>query len=447
MQDEDIDITIREAAEQHHPSYDDKAWGKMQKLLDKHLPQKKDRKRWFFFLLLFLLLDGVLILAILKPWKTNSPAIAKKTITSNPPVVNGTDQAYPGEKIYDTTINKPVEQLALQQNDVSTPADQYRNERTPANTGSTINNTNAPTPYNQDTRQRLLVKKSKLSTTIKSPGTENDNSSLNNTNEDRSLPDNTETTLPKKSNITGTIELPVKSKITIAPVDSSKTKKSLTVAEEKEKQLTKSGNDKKKPAKGFRNNFGLTLSVGADLSYVSVKNPGKINLLYGGGISYTIAKRFTIRTGFYATHKKYSATPDQYNGPTYPNLYNIESDCNVYEIPLNLSYNFWQRKKHNWFGSVGISSFLMKKEVYNYEYKTTAGQYYNYKRTVNDENKHYFSILDLSAGYQYNINDRFSIMAEPYLKLPLNGIGAGKIKLNSAGVLLSLTVKPFVKRK
>jgi hypothetical protein len=34
-------------------------------------------------------------------------------------------------------------------------------------------------------------------------------------------------------------------------------------------------------------------------------------------------------------------------------------------------------------------------------------------------------------------------MAEPYLELPLNGIGFGKINLNSTGLLFTLVVKPF----
>ena len=61
--------TIEEAAEHHHPAYDEMAWDKMEKLLDKHLPQKEDKKRRFiFFLLLFLFLGGAGII-IGKPFR------------------------------------------------------------------------------------------------------------------------------------------------------------------------------------------------------------------------------------------------------------------------------------------------------------------------------------------------------------------------------------------
>ena len=89
----------------------------------------------------------------------------------------------------------------------------------------------------------------------------------------------------------------------------------------------------------------------------------------------------------------------------------------------------------------------MKKETYNYQYKTPSGQTYNYVTTINNENKHYFSVLSLSGGYQYKLNDRIAFVAEPYVKIPLAGIGEGKIKLNSAGLLVTAVVKPFAKSK
>ena len=59
MQSEEFYNKIQQAADNHHPAYDEQAWAKMEKLLNKHLPQKKDdKRRIIFFLLLFLLLGG-----------------------------------------------------------------------------------------------------------------------------------------------------------------------------------------------------------------------------------------------------------------------------------------------------------------------------------------------------------------------------------------------------
>ena len=77
MQFDQIDKKIKEAADHHHPAYDEKAWSGMEKLLNKHLPQKEEnRKRFIFFLLLLLGLGGTGLL-IAKPWK-GKKAIGRK---------------------------------------------------------------------------------------------------------------------------------------------------------------------------------------------------------------------------------------------------------------------------------------------------------------------------------------------------------------------------------
>ena len=85
----------------------------------------------------------------------------------------------------------------------------------------------------------------------------------------------------------------------------------------------------------------------------------------------------------------------------------------------------------------------MKKEKYKYEYVYPSGTSYSYTHTVNNENKHYFSILTLSGGYTRKISNRLSLTAEPYIKIPLTGIGYCNVKLNSAGLLFSASFNPF----
>ncbi|MGB5027231.1 MAG: hypothetical protein WBO38_01940, partial [Chitinophagaceae bacterium] len=128
----------------------------------------------------------------------------------------------------------------------------------------------------------------------------------------------------------------------------------------------------------------------------------------------------------------------------YPYLEKVDADCKVYELPLTFSYNFGRTKQQHWFASAGISSYLMKTEAYNYFYKTSPlGPTVNRKWGIENKNKHLFSVLGISAGYQRNLSKSLSIIAEPYLKLPMSGVGYGKVKLNSAGLLFSIAVKPF----
>jgi hypothetical protein len=90
----------------------------------------------------------------------------------------------------------------------------------------------------------------------------------------------------------------------------------------------------------------------------------------------------------------------------------------------------------------------MKRETYDYYYKDPPSQTIENKSwTFNNANKHFFTILNLSAGYQRKLNRSLSLTAEPYIKIPLDGIGFGNLKLNSAGIAITLSVNPFAKKK
>ena len=92
----------------------------------------------------------------------------------------------------------------------------------------------------------------------------------------------------------------------------------------------------------------------------------------------------------------------------------------------------------------------MKKETYQYFYKyNPAGPTVNRSYTIKNQNNHPFSIMTLSAGYQRSLTKHISFIAEPYFKVPLTGVGAGKVKLNSTGVSFTIAVSPFqpAKRK
>jgi hypothetical protein len=88
----------------------------------------------------------------------------------------------------------------------------------------------------------------------------------------------------------------------------------------------------------------------------------------------------------------------------------------------------------------------MKREDYDYFSKNASGQnsYGNY--SIKNKNQHYFSSVRLSAGYEKKLGNSISITTEPYLSLPVNGIGYGKVKLYGAGVLFTVNIKPFAKK-
>ena len=433
MLSEEFDKKVKEAADHHYPSYDEKAWEKMEKLLNKHLPQKKDdRRKYILFLLLFLLTGGGAYLMIAKPWRSNKPLIvADKKIPQN---VSGNTikdaDAGNSEKINNKNsidINKaPIPGQAT----ISGPKKQQgisaMNTKPEINKTKLVLNTGNPfllhknkSKINPLKDDEVIPKNNKAETIDGVTG----NNIVNLTSEKTAGNKNTD-----------------EQKLNISIITDS-TQKKTEVASVPAAKKTKANNKK-------GNSFFLSLSAGPDLSFAGLGNLGKIKLIAGAGIGYTFKNKFTLRTGFYSARKIYTAESYQYHttattwGPNYT-LDRVDADCRVYEIPLLLSYNFSHSARQSLFATIGISSYLMKKETYDYQYKNPSGQVYTHQWTLKDKNKHYFSVFTLSGGYQRNISKTFSIMAEPYLKIPMAGIGFGKVKLNSAGILLSVGIKPF----
>jgi hypothetical protein len=78
----------------------------------------------------------------------------------------------------------------------------------------------------------------------------------------------------------------------------------------------------------------------------------------------------------------------------------------------------------------------MKKEDYNVT--TKVNNIVEQKQwSIANQNRHLLSIANLSVGYEYRWN-RLAVQGGPYLKLPLSGIGYGRVNTTGAGVLLAV---------
>jgi hypothetical protein len=450
MQFEEFDKKVKDAANHHHPAYDEQAWVKMEKLLNVHLPQKEDdRRRIFFILFFFLLLGGGAWIILVKPWQGNKPLakqVSLKDQTNTNPASNNSSS---GQKdlVNDTRVNS---------NNVTEPNKNSDNISQPLPSTNTDNN-NDKSKVNYSRIIKYGVAKDPLSKSFTDPKNINGTDNISN-----SIPGQKEGIIQPKNEAKDNAIVNVESKpeslqknptVQQQPVINTngnsivKTENNKITEPVKQENTTTTKSSAKTNQKK-RNTFFFTLSAGPDVSSAGSDKLGKMKLLGGIGLGYTFKDRLTVRSGFYTGRKVYTATPNEYNPPAifwayYPNLQKVDANCKVYEIPLSISYNFGHSAKQNWFASTGISSLLMKEETYNYTFKNSSGQVQNREWTIRNENKHYFSILTLSGGYQRNISKTISLTVEPYAKIPLTGVGYGKVKLNSFGVLFSAAVKPF----
>lgn len=443
MQFEEFDKKVREAADHHHPSYDQGAWAGMEKMLDKHLPKKKDDKRKFvLFLLLFLLAGGGAAFLLFDRSQQHKPSVINEQGQSDKNISTDKTVTISSEKI------KKDNTSLVSENGSGIPHNQKGLTQTSYNIGSI-----SP---DKDVRSNILTNKT---------NPENRTSSIH--KNDRV--DNLEYPVPDKTDIESIDEKRIGSIIPEVsgngPVQINNTSEENVNIKDTHTQVTiqykqednnheevsaiiKQVVQNKKSSNKKNSFFFASFSAAPDVSAAGNDKAGKLKLAVGAGLGYTFHDKLTLRTGFYTSRKIYSASPGEYHPPAvfwnyYPDLENVAADCKVYEIPLLLSYHLGNSSKQNWLLTAGFSSYLMKRETYNYTYKDFSGQYRNTSRTIYDQNKYYFSVLTLSAGYHHQINNTLFFTAEPYLKIPLTGVGYGKVKLNSAGVLFSLGIKPF----
>jgi hypothetical protein len=390
MRFEDLDKKIKEAADQHHPAYDEKAWQKMEKLLNEHLPQPtKDRRRIFFFLLLALLIGGGTFMIVSTPWEKNSK-------TAYQPVGENKNGSQPGEHSKDAGTSIESKTVTT---DGKETVKESSSDISPNSESNNINQRDkdliARYPKNISTNQSQLVKRQKKINN-------NSTSILSNDNSGNDLPVAKESQNPTADNSNQPVSKPTNEAADITKTtrsESNKDQGKLTnlnaneeVAKTGTKEIAKTETTKapaKKNGKPLnRNGFSFSVSAGPDVSKAGSSKIGKTALAYGAGVGYT-RNRFTLRAGVYAAKKLYWADPNDYKLSYTPQPGTIfegaDANCYVINIPVKLSYNFGFGTNTNWFVGAGLSSYLMKRETYLYKYKTALSSY-DYKSEIKNEN-------------------------------------------------------------
>ncbi|WP_353125070.1 hypothetical protein [Parapedobacter pyrenivorans] len=117
----------------------------------------------------------------------------------------------------------------------------------------------------------------------------------------------------------------------------------------------------------------------------------------------------------------------------------VAANCIVLDIPLNINVDIKQYRRSTWFVSAGVSSYFMLSETYDYIYPPHEYGYPN-QFTLRNENQHILGVGNLGVGYRRQIGPKLGIAVQPFVKVPLTGIGNGNLKLYSSGVAISADI-------
>jgi hypothetical protein len=187
--------------------------------------------------------------------------------------------------------------------------------------------------------------------------------------------------------------------------------------------------------------LALSVLAAPDYNGVNNLNNASIGNDFGLMVTFKISKNWSVSTGGVYAKKLYETGFSNYN-PTkniwdeyYPK--SVNADCRVLDIPLNISYKFFNRKNTSISLGSGISSYIMLREDYRFSYveqdAETAVAYH-----VVNENQHWLSVLNFQATFEQRLNSRVGIGLQPYMKIPLSNIGFAGVKLQSLGMAVIL---------
>jgi hypothetical protein len=180
-----------------------------------------------------------------------------------------------------------------------------------------------------------------------------------------------------------------------------------------------------------------------DISLVGFGETTKPGTNLGVLVEYQFGSRWSLQSGLIYSKKHYKAAGDDYNAPegfwyygTVPD--DTDATCDVLDIPLNLRYYFNSSRHNRFFASTGFSSYIMLTEDYYYHYEDNYDPDLVDSWGVSNENQHFFGIYNFSLGYQKALGSQWFLEIEPFIKVPLGGVGFGEVKLWSTGSFFSL---------
>lgn len=450
-----MDELFRRAGEEYPLKTNGADWGKVLQQLhhddpgfDKTNPKKKDYK---YLLLLLLLPVGF----ICGRYSDNDKKVT--TETSNK------EQAAVATQKNNTNTNMP-----LAKNTIVTGEDGDRTENTEATgsqalkskvqkTSTPLANTVKPSIKNQNRNKEIKRGRANLNSAISGTGSSKSGKAGNGFevpalgNKSANAGDNIKNLPPENGDKDKAVSIvPYETKATRGLPSSQPPTTAIADSANKINQQPTQPNNllngkeiNNKNTNTFKSGLSYSLVFGPDVSNIKGQKTSKVGYSLGVMLRYQFSKRLSVEAGAMWDRKNYYSDGKYLDTtrlklPTNSIVKNVVGYCRMVEIPVNLRYDFSIKQKHSWFVSGGLSSYLMNNEDYvilYQRYNQTYSKNYEYIKSSKD----WFSIINLSVGYQKALGTHTNLSIAPYIKLPLQGIGIANLPVSSTGILLSVS--------
>jgi hypothetical protein len=184
------------------------------------------------------------------------------------------------------------------------------------------------------------------------------------------------------------------------------------------------------------------IAAGTELN--QVKSQGMTRTGFNGGVvlGLRVSKKISIETGIQVSQKKYHTNGKHFNPkpgsmPSNMTISSLDGTSTLFEVPVSIKYDLTKKKK-GFYVKAGVSSYIMTKEANRYQ-AVVSGQEQEINSTYKNADFYTAAQLRLAAGYQHTVGKKMNARVEPYIQIPLKGIGIGTLPVTGTGLQLVLT--------
>ena len=193
-----------------------------------------------------------------------------------------------------------------------------------------------------------------------------------------------------------------------------------------------------------RPRFFYNINAGIETAQTPNGNRSELDFNLGLRLGTVVSSRVVITAGLNYINESYAADGSDYSPPA--NFWSatdgrppesISAVCNMLDFSVGASYHFRDIYRNGLVAHINLSSNHMLREEYKYNFTNSAEDWYS---LFEGENQTLLSNIELGTSYKFNIGKQLYVDAGPYLKIPVQGIGHGNVKLNTIGIRLGISI-------
>ena len=187
------------------------------------------------------------------------------------------------------------------------------------------------------------------------------------------------------------------------------------------------------------------LIVGPGFNAVKAQGLRKTGFDIGFLAGYRINAKLNVETGLVFAQKYYTTAGKYFSKKEIEPMMQggkqvtqVQGSSSIFEIPIHLRYYLANKNNHRFFSSAGFSSYIITTESNKYFTSLNGAEekLYGFYQT---DRRYFVAAIDLGVGYEQSLGRKNNIRFEPYIQIPIKGIGIGNLPITGTGLHIGIT--------